>query len=465
METRAISGSSNALSAPRLPGTSPVGPAAAGAPGLASVRWVFVYIAVEIICQLCLLSAQLAPARVVFRSAAFGLSLLLLLALPGRSPIQHPARPVVLAVIAVLTLSIANPMGSTVIAVVAHYFFHLAILAPIFWVARLDVKPATIRQVLLVLWVYSSASAVLGVLQAYFPGQFQPSISTLIAREKIMAIKLASGVWVPRPMGLTDVPGGAASSGLYATLLGLGVIFAAPFRFARTAGALSMIVGVICIYLCQIRAMVVMLAVCSIVLITLFAISGRVPRMAAAGVLVGIIALAGFYLATELGGESVTTRLATLVQDDPATVYQRNRGYFVEKAFVTLLPEYPLGAGFGRWGMMNQYFGNPEDLIWSEVQWTGWVLDGGLFLVIAYPLAVGLMVWVAARIALDRSSAENSLWAGIVAAYGVGTIALTFSYSVFMSTGGLDFWLINSVLFYGISRARTALPEPRAHPS
>jgi hypothetical protein len=115
--------------------------------------------------------------------------------------------------------------------------------------------------------------------------------------------------------------------------------------------------------------------------------------------------------------------------------------------------------------LKNHYFGNPEDTIWSEVQWTGWVLDGGVFLVVAYPFAVLLTVWVAARMALDRTSSENALWAGIVAAYGVGTIALTFSYAVFMSTGGLDFWLINSVLFYGIARMRAPSPAPAARPS
>jgi hypothetical protein len=433
--------------------------------GLASVRWLFFCVGVEMLCQLALLVEQLAPARILFRSAAFGTSLLLLFAIPNHGDIRHPARNTLLAVVGILTLSLFNPMGSTLTSVVAHYCFYLAVLGPVFWVGRLNVTSKTIQQLLILLWLFNFASAVIGVLQAYFPGTFQPSISTLIARDRIMAIKLTSGVWVPRPTGLTDVPGGAASSGLYATLLGLGVVFANPFRFARAAGAASMVAGVICIYLCQIRAMVVMLAICAVVLMLVFAASGRMSRLAAAVVLSVIIASAGFYLAYDLAGDSVTNRLASLVQDNPATVYQRNRGHFVETALVTLLPEYPLGAGFGRWGMMNAYFGDPEDGIWSEVQWSGWIIDGGIFLLVAYPLAACIAVWTAIRIGLDRSSNEDALWAGVVAAYCVGTVALTFSYSVFMSTGGLDFWLINSVLFYGVARKRALAVQADARPS
>ena len=85
-------------------------------------------------------------------------------------------------------------------------------------------------------------------------------------------------------------------------------------------------------------------------------------------------------MAFALGGDTVTTRLATLVEMDPGSVYRKNRGHFVANAFSEVLPEYPLGAGLGRWGMMNQYFGNPEDVIWNEVQWGGWILDAGIFM-------------------------------------------------------------------------------------
>ena len=48
------------------------------------------FVLVEIICELALLSSTLAPFRVFFRIAAFGVSLALLFVLPGHGK-QHPA--------------------------------------------------------------------------------------------------------------------------------------------------------------------------------------------------------------------------------------------------------------------------------------------------------------------------------------------------------------------------------------
>jgi hypothetical protein len=424
--------------------------------------WLYAYVAVEVACQLALLFGALAPARVVFRSAAFGASLALLLLVPGRAHVQHTARMIAFLVIGVLTLSALNPGGSTLLAVIAHWCFYAAVLAPIFWVARLDIREGTLVRLLLIFWLYSSLSSIFGVLQASFPGQFQPSISTLIRPDKVLAIKLASGEWVARPMGLTDIPGGAASSGLYASLLGLGFTLGRPFRFARAFGVISMIAGMVCIYLCQIRAMVVMLAICTTVLIGMFAVSGRLSRLAFALTLGVGMAVVGFYFAFALGGEMVTSRLATLVEGDPGTVYGRNRGHFLEHAFFELLPEYPLGAGLGRWGMMNQYFGAPEDSIWTEVQWGGWILDGGIFMVVVYPAAVIAMLAAVVRITINSRGSDFGLWAAVVVAYGVGTLALTFSYPVFLSTGGIEFWLITAV---AIQAARHRAGAVGARPS
>ncbi len=425
-------------------------------------RWLYAYVAVEIACQLALLFSQLAPARVVFRSVAFGTSLALLFLVPGRARVHHMARWLALLVIAILTLSAFNPSGSTLLSVIAHWCFYLAVLAPIFWVARLEIGEETLVRLLLVYWLYCSVSSLFGVLQASFPGQFQPTISALIRPDKVMAIKLASGEWVPRPMGLTDIPGGAASSGLYAALLGLGITIARPFRYASFAGLLSMVAGMVCIYLCQIRAMVVMLAICTTVLLGMFAISGRLSRLAFALTIGAGIALVGFYFAFALGGEMVTSRLATLVEMDPGAVYAKNRGQFLTHSLTEILPEYPLGAGLGRWGMMNQYFGLPEDSIWTEIQWTGWIVDGGIFMAVAYPAAVIAMIATVVRISLRSVGNDFGLWTSVVVAYGVGTLALTFSYPIFLSTGGIEFWLITAV---ALQTARQGAGALGARPS
>ena len=82
--------------------------------------------------------------------------------------------------------------------------------------------------------------------------------------------------------------------------------------------------------------------------------------------------LIAFAFAIAIGGDAVTGRLSTLIEDNPTKVYYSNRGFFIEHTFVDMLPQYPLGAGLGRYGMMRTYFGSWLDSgskpIWVEVQ-------------------------------------------------------------------------------------------------
>jgi hypothetical protein len=413
--------------------------------------WIYIYLAVEIGCQLALLSAALAPARVIVRSAAFGTSLLFLFVVPGRPRTSMPVRAGVWAILTIVTLSAFNPEGGGALAAMAHVAFYASIVAPMLWVPRLKLDERALEHLMITLWGVSTASAAVGVLQATFPGRFQPNIALLAAEtgkrqlEGLM-IHLSSGDWIPRPMGLTDTPGGAAFGGLYAALLGLGIAFRRPFRFARLAAMGSMVVGAICLYLCQIRALVVMLGICFVAVIVILAMAGRLSRSGFA--LIGALALplVGLYFALSLGGEGVTRRLATLVASDAGTVYYNTRGGFLEHTFVNLLPHYPLGAGLGRWGMVNQYFGDPQRSLWAEIQWTAWLFDGGVLLLLVYPLAIVATVWHAVSIATKESTPVVDAWAVVVAGYNVGALAMTFSYALFMSTAGVDFWLINATL-------------------
>jgi hypothetical protein len=294
---------------------------------------------------------------------------------------------------------------------------------------------------------------VLGVLQAYFPGQFQPPLSAVLAsnsRDRLAAleIELASGMRVFRPMGLTDTPGGAAFAGLYAVLLGTGMVLSPkpPFRGARLIAIGGMVAGLMCLYLCQVRSLLVMAGVCVLTLLVLSLISGRISRLvgllgAAAAVIPG-----AFALAIAVGGTAMTNRLATLVAADPGTVYYVNRGHFLERTLSRYLPQYPLGAGLGRYGMVSAYFGNPADALWVEIQWTGWLFDGGIALIFLYVTAILLASWACFKVALGRIGAADpslSLWGAVIVAYNVGALAVCFNYPLFGGTGGVEFWLLN----------------------
>jgi hypothetical protein len=66
---------------------------------------------------------------------------------------------------------------------------------------------------------------------------------------------------------------------------------------------------------------------------------------------------------------------------------------------------------------------------------------------IVYPLAVGIACWMSLRIALSRLPEGLPLWGALVFALNVGTVAVTFNFPLFISQGGMEFWLLNSSVF------------------
>jgi hypothetical protein len=426
-------------------------------------NWLCGFVLFEIACQIALLVPFLGAVRVLVRSAAFAASLSLLVLLPG-SGRRHPAQRWAMAILLIVALGLVHPATSSFLAGAAQIAMYVAILSPLFWVSRLAVTAAVFRTLLLILWGFHTLSATFGVLQMHYPGRFQPNVSSKITGLGEFAdaykTQLASGDVVWRPMGLTDTPGGAAGAGLYAAVLGLGVLLGSRSAPLRVMSVASLAVGLFCIYVSQVRSLLVMAGVCSLSLVAILMRRGDLPRVAAAIGVGTVVVVLSFFWAISIGGQETAKRLSTLVDDRFDDVYARNRGHFLKETFAVLLPEYPLGAGLARWGMMRNYFGNDDDLfnksIWVEIQWTGWVLDGGLPLLIAYVGAIASACWVGLKIALSRLPQGMPLWGALVLALNVGTAAVTFNYPIFMSQGGMEFWLLNAALFAAAVRtART----------
>ncbi len=433
-------------------------------------RYVQGYILFQLLCQVALLSGAVGAFRVFVRLAVFGASLALLVFLRGRGK-PHPAAPLGILAMVVLGFGLFHP-DTDLLPGFAQAVLYLAILAPLFWVPRLRMDARTLRQTMFILWGFHTLSAGLGVLQVYMPGRFQPALSTVVASRgqgyvESLKITTVSGKRVFRPMGLTDVPGGAASSGLYAVLFGVGFLLTRrnPLMLAAAAG--SMTLGIACLYLSQVRALLVMTAISVLAVAAVLAWRRDVARLAALGTVGALVAFAGWGGAASLAGPGAAYRMATLVRGRPAQVYAANRGHFLEQAFSELLPRYPMGAGLGRWGMMPSYFGDPslgDRTIWVEIQWSAWIVDGGFPLMAAYCAAIGgalLATWRIARRRLPGQPPELSFWAAIVLAYGIGACALTFSYPVFVAQTGAEFWLLNATLF---AAARTATQPSAAAP-
>jgi hypothetical protein len=421
--------------------------------------WLVRFALFQFACQLALIVPGLGSARIIIRVAAFGGSLALLAFLRGRAR-ATTLQQLAYGVLGILLLEVFHPDGG-ILASVAQFALYAAIMGPIFWVGRLNITPRTVNTLFLCVWAFYAASAALGVLQAYFPGRFQPALSAVYAdlgRDQLqsMQIKLASGEHMLRPMGLTDVPGGAAYASVYAVLLGLGVLQSGkPFFGARVLAVLSMMLGIMGLYLCQVRSAVVVMCVAVVVLIALAAISGQLPRFAIAALVVGVAVPVAFLLAMSVGGNGGADRLATLLDGDAGDVYYKHRGMFLDFTINNLVPRFPLGAGLGRWGMISHYFGSGSESIYVEIQWTGWLLDGGVALMLAYPALIIVSTWRCLRLALDHGGRALSVWPSVIVAYNVGMLAFCFSYSVFIGTAGLEFWLLNAAVMAAAANQST----------
>jgi hypothetical protein len=417
--------------------------------------WVHTFILLQFTFQILLLLPQFGVLRVPMRIGTFALSLFLIARLRGGGP-KHPATGPALLVLLILVASFCfHPSVNSVLSGLAQCAMYAAILGPLFWVRHLKITPKGFQWLILMMWSFHTVSSIFGVLQVYFPGKFQPYLSTAIQNtqwggENLM-ITLANGAEVYRPMGLTDQPGGAATAGFYALLLGVGIALRERNPILRIICMGSATVGLLCLYLSQVRSILIFSGVCLVCLAVVLFRQGNFGRLTIMTVGITALVVITFSWAIAIGGESTLERLSTLVSDRADTVYQQNRGLFLEHTIKDLLPQYPFGAGLGRWGMMNAYFGDNTDPrtqpIWVEIQWTGWLLDGGVPLIAAYVAAIAQACRTAWTIAVRHKLDDFALWGGLIFAYNIGAIAITFNYALFIGQGGMEFWLLNSSLF------------------
>jgi hypothetical protein len=428
--------------------------------------WVPAFIIFQLLCQLALIVGDIGWARMVVRMAAFGASLALVIGLRGRGS-AHPASGMALMALGVLGVCVFHPETRSLVGGVAQVGLYAAVLGPLFWVPRLtSIDMRMLRRAVMILWGFHVLSASLGVLQVYRPGIFEPPVSAVVESKgkgyvESLKITTATGQRVFRPMGLTDVPGGAAISGLYAVLLGVGFFLTRRTPGVMAASLASIGLGVACLYLSQVRALVVMTGISLIAVGGILVWRRDVRRLSTLVFGVALMIGIGFVAARSMAGPDVTQRMGTLVRARPSQVYYENRGRFLEDAIFKTLPRAPFGEGLGHWGMTATYFGGgaaQTKNVWVEIQWAGWIVDGGAPLLITYLLTLGMALWAAWRIARARPPSAEAhdlpFWGAIVLAYSVGATALTFSYPIFLSQSGMEFWLLNATLFAAARNAR-----------
>jgi hypothetical protein len=290
-------------------------------------------------------------------------------------------------------------------------------------------------------------------MQVRDPGFWLPKeFSSIYQDEDSLNALIYEGVGgkaIVRPPGLSDAPGAVCGAGVFAVCAG--IIFAVNKKTWLKPIALAFaFLGAAAIFYSLVRSAALIAVAMVIIYMILQALRGRaVVALSITGLLVAVVAAAYFYTLIA-GGEAISERFGSLFEEDPATVYYENRGNQVEFGFAEQLPHYPFGAGLGRYGMINYYFGDPVSLnapqIWVEIQWNAWVIDGGLILLLLYPIAILVSFYEQIKIAFTHPDQEVRELACIVIAINSAAAALCFSYIVFMSPGGIQFWFLSGAI-------------------
>src|SRR5439155_4807159 len=194
-----------------------------------------------------------------------GASLALLFLIPAVRRQRHPAARFGVAALVIVILSVFHPTTNSVLSGTAQAAMYAAVLAPLFWVPRMDVDATMIRRAMQMIWLFGISSAAVGVIQVYFPGQFEPPVSSVLANKPSylasLKIPLATGELVYRPMGLSDTPGGASGAGMSAILFGTWIMLTSRSPMLKALAVFGMAVGFVCLFLCQVRALLVMVGI------------------------------------------------------------------------------------------------------------------------------------------------------------------------------------------------------------
>ncbi|MGE3957919.1 MAG: hypothetical protein AB7H96_14465 [Vicinamibacterales bacterium] len=373
--------------------------------------WPQIFFAIQFLWGIPLFLPDTQGIRFIVRALPYASGMLFLLLYFRRAP--HGRLPrggaLVVAALLLLVLNLMHPT-SALTAGVAQCVFQLSIAAPVFWLHKTVRSSVQLTRVLYIIFILNFLSAGLGMLQVYYPDRFMPpQFSAQLADDFLgsMTYVGADGRVITRPPGLTDTPGGASVAGGIAALLGFGLTLRTRNLWHALAIALMSAVSLASVYLTQARS-VPLIAIGAAVVIGVITIrQGRIARASWGLGAAGAVIVASFLWASALGGASVEERFLTLRDQGALASYQQNRGDFLASTLGELLDQYPLGAGLGRWGMMETYFAdgsNPAAThIHVEIQPTGWLLDGGIPMWFLYGGAIILSLFASLGLSFTRN--------------------------------------------------------------
>jgi hypothetical protein len=397
------------------------------------------------------------PFRLPIRFSAFAISLAAFAWYQIESTTQAPRSKMqgwIAGIMALLGLMLFHPQTSSLLGGIAHMAVYFSVLAPLFWAPEFVKTPEQIARILWLLLLCSGANAVVGVLQVYDPARWLPAefSRVIIAGEggvNALTYIGAQGQRIVRPPGLFDTPGAVCGPAMFAALLGLVFAVSAIPAWKRALSLGIAGAGMAAIYLTQVRVSLVATVVMMTVYFVVALRQGRTGRATQFGMLAAGAVVLSLSLAVALGGAAITDRVNSLFAADPFTVYKGARGDLLTYTFYDLLYQYPLGAGLGRWGMASGYFAsaNPNSAsIWAEIQFTGWMIDGGVLMIAIYMGALITTTLSQWKIAKDTHYPRLSVCAAVILAANLGPAIMIISFTPFVTQVGIQYWFLAGVL-------------------
>jgi hypothetical protein len=406
--------------------------------------------------------------RLYVRVASFAISMALLTWWAfgdAKSSQKHPSQPWLVASILYLSAMVLHPFTSSALGGIAQLVLYVSVMAPVFWAPSVVRGPDHLARLMTLLLICNGINAVVGVLQVYDPNRFMPQEMSSIVMESKFGLGAVSyrgpnGSLIVRPPGLFDNPGAVAGPAMYAALLGLVFATSSSALWKRGVALLASGAGAAAIYLSQVRVSLVVLALMLATYAVVLSLQQRKARAFVFGTFAGAMVTGAFALALGLGGQSIAERTFTLFAQDPVSLYSASRGGQLAYAFDDLMASYPLGAGLGRWGMISGYFGSEsQPQLWAEIQVAGWAIDGGIPLIILGVAAPLVALYAQSKLALHDPDAKVRACAAIALAANLGTAALIFSFTPFVTQIGLQFWFLSGAV-QGIATARRSRALP-----
>jgi hypothetical protein len=410
--------------------------------------------------------------RVAIRGLPYAASLLMLAWWFTRGALFSWERPGVLALacsLAILAIGLAHP-DTSFFSGTAQIFFQLSILGPFFWIGNQVTDPERVRRLLGLIFLGNAASAILGLLQFHYPEHFMPILSQDLVRiegylEGLTYVD-AGGRKVFRPPGLTDMPGGA-SAGCAVTAV-LGLLFAAdPGKRSGYRGVCVVLVGMALytLYLTLVRSLLISALFAITMAVLLLVRQGRSRQGLLLGISAAFLVVGSFLVAVISGGVGILQRFMGLIETGVFAAYQHNRGDYLKYTFGEAIFEYPFGAGLGRWSMMGYHFSrfdaNPSPPLYAEIQVTGWVMDGGMPLLIASLAAIGGALFGLYRLAA-LGTGPLAYLALVAFCANLIVVSQANSAPTFNMSLGMQFWLVAGLVFRAAESVRKG---PRANAS